>query len=591
MEKYCKSCGAVFNDLKFKICPHCGEELDTRYGRQPIPRKLRHEVFMRDGYRCRECGASKDETSLEIDHIVPVARGGTNDIDNLQTLCRECNRMKHTDTWVGGETDLDSLKRQLSQLNKLLNDKEDALTQSVTEEEEIIIKYDIIKLNEKIQDVEEKIQQEETKIKDNIIKKKEAETNDLTYKWLYTSVSDEKLSLLCDLLMNRHPEKMNLIRKQSTSSGLRISCGDREWHESGYRDYDRNYDGKFDNFAYYVTNPFKEYYGCINYIVDLYFERINISIERKNFLPINSEEFFRDIEQGNFDKYLKDEFTVLFYSILTHALDFKYSLILDKVDYVTLRSKKIDFLDINELKEEYKRLLVKYFSLDELKQLLKEIDEFMDKFDKLGDLKDIFLYNLKDNISNAKLRILFNELNIHIYHLPFCKVKYIIDNYSKDEIKSMINHIDYIFEISDNPIKIGIENEIILRFLFQEFNIEESFPQYLKFKILIDSHSEEEIKTTIKYIKDILEIIKSEINNEPNLEKSLDNNDYIDKRFTSIKNELIELNNLKENLLNNNVDYDFLSIFMDYDGEDMINYLLLNYSIDEITKMINPNQI
>ena len=89
MEKYCKSCEKVFDDLNYKFCPFCGGELDTRYGRQPIPRKLRHEVFKRDGYRCRECGASKDETSLEIDHITPVARGGTNDIDNLQTLCRE----------------------------------------------------------------------------------------------------------------------------------------------------------------------------------------------------------------------------------------------------------------------------------------------------------------------------------------------------------------------------------------------------------------------------------------------------------------------------------------------------------------------
>ena len=43
-------------------------------------------------------------------------------------------------------------------------------------------------------------------------------------------------------------------------------------------------------------------------------------------MVFNREEFFRDIEQGNFDKYLKDRFTVLFYSILTRALDFKYSL-------------------------------------------------------------------------------------------------------------------------------------------------------------------------------------------------------------------------------------------------------------------------
>ena len=127
MEKYCKSCGRVFDDLNFKICPYCGSELATRYGRQPIPRKLRHEVFKRDGYRCRECGASKDETSLEIDHILPVAKGGTNDIDNLQTLCRECNRMKHTDEWVGGETDLEVAKNELKNLEKQLKDTEEGL--------------------------------------------------------------------------------------------------------------------------------------------------------------------------------------------------------------------------------------------------------------------------------------------------------------------------------------------------------------------------------------------------------------------------------------------------------------------------------
>ena len=114
MEKYCKKCGKVFDDLNFKLCPYCGSELATRYGRQPIPRKLRHEVFKRDGYRCRECGASKDDTSLEIDHIVPVAKGGTNDIDNLQTLCRECNSMKHIDEWIGGETDLEVAKNELN---------------------------------------------------------------------------------------------------------------------------------------------------------------------------------------------------------------------------------------------------------------------------------------------------------------------------------------------------------------------------------------------------------------------------------------------------------------------------------------------
>jgi hypothetical protein len=45
----------------------------------------------RDGYACQKCGTTKD---LHIDHIVPVARGGTNDLSNLQFLCRSCNSAK-----------------------------------------------------------------------------------------------------------------------------------------------------------------------------------------------------------------------------------------------------------------------------------------------------------------------------------------------------------------------------------------------------------------------------------------------------------------------------------------------------------------
>lgn len=73
--------------------------------REHIPARLRHEVFKRDNYRCRECGATNNDTTLEIDHIVPVAKGGSNNLSNLQTLCKACNRAKHTRTWVGGRSD------------------------------------------------------------------------------------------------------------------------------------------------------------------------------------------------------------------------------------------------------------------------------------------------------------------------------------------------------------------------------------------------------------------------------------------------------------------------------------------------------
>ena len=131
MEKYCNSCGRVLGDVDFILCPYCGNKLNSRVGRQPIPNRLRHAVFQRDQYRCRECGASKEDgVTLEIDHIIPVAKGGTNDISNLQTLCKACNRGKYTDTWVGGKIsnghhshDIANERRRLAEIkrNKLFD--------------------------------------------------------------------------------------------------------------------------------------------------------------------------------------------------------------------------------------------------------------------------------------------------------------------------------------------------------------------------------------------------------------------------------------------------------------------------------------
>jgi 5-methylcytosine-specific restriction endonuclease McrA len=51
------------------------------------------EIFDKDGGMCRNCGSWDD---LTIDHIIPLTKGGTNDVDNLQTLCRKCNQKKGT---------------------------------------------------------------------------------------------------------------------------------------------------------------------------------------------------------------------------------------------------------------------------------------------------------------------------------------------------------------------------------------------------------------------------------------------------------------------------------------------------------------
>lgn len=55
---------------------------------------LRFEIFKRDNFTCNYCGKKSPEIKLEVDHIVPVSIGGTDDIFNLTTACFECNRGK-----------------------------------------------------------------------------------------------------------------------------------------------------------------------------------------------------------------------------------------------------------------------------------------------------------------------------------------------------------------------------------------------------------------------------------------------------------------------------------------------------------------
>lgn len=58
-------------------------------------KRFRATVLRRDDHRCQKCGYH-DPTgmSLEADHIINHAQGGTDDPDNGQTLCKRCHRNK-----------------------------------------------------------------------------------------------------------------------------------------------------------------------------------------------------------------------------------------------------------------------------------------------------------------------------------------------------------------------------------------------------------------------------------------------------------------------------------------------------------------
>lgn len=98
--------------------------------RKSLSKKIRFEVFKRDNFTCQYCGATPPDVILHIDHIHPVADGGTNDIDNLITACQPCNTGKGARLLSSAPKTLKekaaAMKEatdQLAEYNKILQDK------------------------------------------------------------------------------------------------------------------------------------------------------------------------------------------------------------------------------------------------------------------------------------------------------------------------------------------------------------------------------------------------------------------------------------------------------------------------------------
>lgn len=67
--------------------------------RGKVSNKMRFAIYERDNFICRRCGwnGRNAKNGLEIDHIVPISKGGKSTPDNLQTLCHKCNKLKGSD--------------------------------------------------------------------------------------------------------------------------------------------------------------------------------------------------------------------------------------------------------------------------------------------------------------------------------------------------------------------------------------------------------------------------------------------------------------------------------------------------------------
>lgn len=70
---------------------------ERRSGNYRTPEIIRRLYLRQDG-ECRGCGNGYLQKDMQVDHVVPLARGGSDDLSNLQLLCAHCNTTKGTGT-------------------------------------------------------------------------------------------------------------------------------------------------------------------------------------------------------------------------------------------------------------------------------------------------------------------------------------------------------------------------------------------------------------------------------------------------------------------------------------------------------------
>lgn len=84
--------------------------------RKSLSKKIRFEVFKRDSFKCQYCGQSAPDVILEVDHIDPISKDGSDEMVNYITACKACNAGK-SDRKLDDHTTLAKQKAQLHELN------------------------------------------------------------------------------------------------------------------------------------------------------------------------------------------------------------------------------------------------------------------------------------------------------------------------------------------------------------------------------------------------------------------------------------------------------------------------------------------
>ena len=88
---------SMLRNIRTEINNKLGKTEHSKAQRSAMTNDLREAIKKRDNYTCCLCGNSvytEPNLLLEVDHIIPVSKGGKTEANNLQTLCWRCNRRK-----------------------------------------------------------------------------------------------------------------------------------------------------------------------------------------------------------------------------------------------------------------------------------------------------------------------------------------------------------------------------------------------------------------------------------------------------------------------------------------------------------------
>lgn len=519
MKKKCPECGRTFDDLTYKSCPVCIETLIDIAERSELPKGRKREVFERDGYTCQMCGASKKNgVEITLDHIIPLAagiiNGGTHELDNLWTLCKECNQNK-ADLIFKNKLQYDIELKQLK-INALENEvkKQENKLKTVPDDDEkfrILAKIKKIKENEipAIQtELSKLILEFEKEEEKNKIEQAEKEKNENLFNRLYVTLNDNDVDFLVSYFsLTRKPlDKLieQIIDKYSDNE-IAEALLKKERYDNLVLDYSQE-------------KVLIKYFSLDNYSTDdlkLYLVKNGYSQDDLNKLTKKAKnKIFNDLN-ANLNKNQHFLMCYKFNNSKNNTLNFfiYHDFSIEKFKQELNLTKNELFNEItNFTTNEDLKILKRHFSLDKSsdEELIDYliVNEYVSKKD-IQNLIDLE----KDEVYNQ----FFNKLDDK--QLFYAKIKF--KNFKEEFITYLIEN-DFSYEklCTDlNLIKTGICQELSNSLSIKEKSL-------LKHYLKIYYWSEEElINFLIDYnysVKEVQEILKtSKIEFAEELNKSL----------------------------------------------------------------------